>query len=73
MVAGKYMFNLTVYDEQGLTDTDLAVITVKADPKLYHLVDMIVDTDVEDLTEGQYSTLKGKLALLVEDDTKIQV
>ncbi|KRT81386.1 hypothetical protein AMK59_5285, partial [Oryctes borbonicus] len=70
---GKYVFNLTVFDEQGLSDTDTVTVTVKPNPKLYYLIDMVVDTDVQHLTEAQYSTLQGKLALLVQDGTKLQV
>lgn len=71
--SGKYIFNLTVYDEQGLSDTNTVTVTVKSDPKLYYLVDMVVDANVQQLTEAQYSTLQGKLALLVQDGSKLQV
>lgn len=70
---GIYIFNLTVYDEQGLSDTDVVSITVKGDPMLYYLVDIILHCNVKHLTETQYTTLKGKLALLVKDGTKLKV
>lgn len=70
---GKYVFNLTVYDEQGLSDTDTVTFIVNDDPQLYYLVEITIDADVKHLTESQYNTLKGKLALLVKDGTRLQV
>lgn len=70
---GIYIFNLTVYDEQGLSDTDVVSVNVKGDPMLYYLVDIILHCNVKHFTETQYTTLKGKLALLVKDGTKLQV
>lgn len=72
-VAGKYVFNLTVYDKQGLSDTDTVQVTVKSDPKLYYLIEMVIDSNVNILSEAQYKIIKGKLALLVKDGTKLQV
>lgn len=72
-VAGKYVFNLTVYDRQGLSDTDTVYVTVKSDPKLYYLIEMIIDSDIQHISDVQYRIIKGKLALLVKDGTKLQV
>lgn len=73
LIAGKYVFNLTVYDEQGLSDTDTVTFVVKNDPKLFYLVEITLDEDVKLLTEAQYENLKGKLALLMKDGTRLQV
>ncbi|KAJ8953581.1 hypothetical protein NQ318_003003 [Aromia moschata] len=70
---GKYIFNLTVYDEQGLSDTDSVTFVVKSDPKFFYLIEITIDIDAKYLTEAQYNTLKGKLALLVKDGSKLQV
>lgn len=70
---GKYIFNLTVFDEQGLSDTDTMTLTVKPDPMLFYLVDITIDNVVKQLTEMQYNSFKGKLALLVKDGTKLRV
>nr|XP_022906199.1 dyslexia-associated protein KIAA0319-like protein isoform X1 [Onthophagus taurus] len=71
--SGIYAFNLTVYDEQGLSDSQTVQISVLDDPKLMFLVDMVVDVEADELTESQYGILKGKLALLIEDNSKLQV
>lgn len=70
---GTYIFNLTVFDEQGLSDTDSAFLVVKPDPMLYYLIDITIDCDVRHLTQSQLNTLKGKLALLVTDGTKLNI
>lgn len=73
VAVGKYIFNLTVYDEQGLSDTDSITFIVKNDPKLFYLVEITIDVDAKSLTEAQFNTLRGKLALLVRDGSKLQV
>ncbi|XP_023029330.2 dyslexia-associated protein KIAA0319-like protein isoform X1 [Leptinotarsa decemlineata] len=73
LAIGKYVFNLTVYDEQGLSDTDSVTFTVKNDPKLFYLVEITIDIDARSLTEAQLRTFKGKLALLIKDGSKLKV
>lgn len=73
VIVGTYIFNLTVYDEQGLSDTDTVSIVVKNDPKLLYLVEITVDANAKHLSQAQYNTLVGKLALLVVDGSKLQV
>lgn len=73
VTVGKYIFNLTVYDEQGLSDTDTVTFNVKRDPKLFHLIEITVNVDANSLTEAQYANLKGKLALLVNEGSILQV
>lgn len=73
VTVGKYIFNLTVYDEQGLSDTDTVTFIVKNDPKQFYLVEITIDEDVKHLTAAQYNNLKAKLALLMKDGTQLQV
>ncbi|KAJ8979867.1 hypothetical protein NQ317_016051 [Molorchus minor] len=72
VTVGKYIFNLTVYDEQGLSDSDSVTLVVKNDPMLLFLIEITIDIDVKFLTESQYNMLKGKLALLVKDGSKLR-
>lgn len=73
VIVGTYIFNLTVYDEQGLSDTDTVSIVVKNDPKLLYLVEITIDVNARHLSQAQYNTLVGKLTLLVVDGSKLQV
>lgn len=73
VAVGTYIFNLTVYDKQGLSDTVTVSVVVKNDPKLFYLVDLYIDVDAKLLTEAQYNTLKAKLALLLIEGSKLQV
>ncbi|CAG9864771.1 unnamed protein product [Phyllotreta striolata] len=68
---GKYLFNLTVFDEQGLSDTDSITVTVLDDPMLYYSSRIVVD--VATPTQAQYRTLVGKLALLAPDGSRLRV
>lgn len=70
---GHYVFNLTVFDEQGLSDTDQVHFQVKNDPKLFHLVEITINADITDFTENEYAKLKAKLALLMANGQKLQV
>lgn len=70
---GTYIFNLTVFDKQGLSDTDSVTVVVKNDPKLFYLVELTIDVDAKFLTQSQFDTLKAKLALLVNEGSKLQV
>ncbi|XP_072383084.1 dyslexia-associated protein KIAA0319-like protein [Diabrotica undecimpunctata] len=73
LAVGKYIFNLTVYDEQGLSDTDSVSVIVKNDPKVFYFVELTVDLNAQTLTQAQYDSLIGKLALLVKNGSKLQV
>ncbi|XP_066137669.1 dyslexia-associated protein KIAA0319-like protein [Euwallacea fornicatus] len=73
VTVGTYIFNLTVYDEQGLSDTDTTTVVIKNDPKLFFLVELTVDLDAKFMTEAQFNTLKAKLALLVNEGSTLQM
>lgn len=70
---GRYVFQLTVWDEQGLSDSDTVSLMVKEDPQLYQLVELTVEADSRRMTQSQFQTLQAKLALLVKDGTKLRV
>jgi len=40
LVQGRYVFTLTVSDDQGLTSSDTVSVNVRRDPKLLNLVQM---------------------------------
>ncbi|XP_050298376.1 dyslexia-associated protein KIAA0319-like protein [Anthonomus grandis grandis] len=70
---GTYIFNLTVWDKQGLEDRDTVTVIVKNDPKMFYLIDLTIDVDARFLTQAQFDTLKAKLALLVNEGSKLEV
>lgn len=70
---GRYVFQLTVWDEQGLSDSDTVSVMVKEDPLLYHLIELTIEIDAGRLTEAQFKILNAKLVLLVRDGTKLHM
>ncbi|KAL7732580.1 hypothetical protein ACLKA6_019208 [Drosophila palustris] len=73
VVQGRYVFRLTVSDDQGLTGTDTVSINVHGDPMLMHLVEMTLPISISVLTQGELESTVQKLQLLLGDDNKIQI
>lgn len=53
LVAGRYVFRLTVTDEQGLSSSDTVSVIVRPDPLLLNLVEVTLLTEATDLTENE--------------------
>ncbi|XP_023176257.2 dyslexia-associated protein KIAA0319-like protein [Drosophila hydei] len=73
VVQGRYVFKLTVSDEQGLTSSDTVSINVHADPMLMYLVQMTLPMSLSVLTKSELDSTVQKLQLLLGDDNKIQI
>lgn len=73
MVQGRYVFKLTVSDDQGLTGTDTVSINVHADPMLMYLVEMTLPMGISVITKSELDSTVQKLQLLLGDDNKIQI
>lgn len=73
VVQGRYVFKLTVSDDQGLTGTDTVSINVHADPMLMYLVEMTLPMGISVITKGELDSTVQKLQLLLGDDNKIQI
>lgn len=73
VVQGRYVFKLTVSDEQGLTSSDTVSINVHADPMLMYLVQMTLPMSLTVLTKSELDSTVQKLQLLLGDDNKIQI
>lgn len=70
---GRYVFKLTVTDDQGLTGTDTVSIIVHPDPMLLNMVAITLSVGVSVLTQSELESLEQKLLLLLGDNTNLQV
>ncbi|XP_068142854.1 LOW QUALITY PROTEIN: dyslexia-associated protein KIAA0319 [Drosophila tropicalis] len=73
LVQGRYVFKLTVSDDQGLTSSDTVSINVHPDPMLMHLVQITLPMDITILTQSELDSIVQKLQLLLGDDNKIEI
>ncbi|EDW69797.2 dyslexia-associated protein KIAA0319-like protein [Drosophila virilis] len=73
VVQGRYVFKLTVSDDQGLTGTDSVSINVHADPMLMNLVQVTLPMGLSVVTKSELDSTVQKLQLLLGDDNKIQI
>ncbi|XP_060659533.1 dyslexia-associated protein KIAA0319-like protein [Drosophila nasuta] len=73
VVQGRYVFKLTVSDDQGLTGTDTVSINVHPDPMLHYLVEMTLPMGISVITKSELDSTVQKLQLLLGDDNKIQI
>lgn len=73
MVAGRYIFELTVTDAQGLTSSDTVSIIVHPDPLLMSLVEITFTVGVSALTEAELLSLEQKLVLLLGNNIRLIV
>lgn len=73
IVAGRYIFKLTVTDGQGLSNSDTVSIIVHPDPLLLNLVEIMCTAGVSALTDGEIQSLQQKLVLLLGNNMKLIV
>lgn len=71
--AGRYVFELTVTDDQGESDRDTVSVQVKPDPLEMSLLEMTLNIPVSTFTQGQLDSLVQKMALLLKGDVKMNV
>lgn len=73
IVAGRYVFKLTVTDAQGLSSSDTVSVIVHPDALLLNLVEITFTVGVSALTEAEVSSLQQKLVLLLGNNMKLIV
>lgn len=73
IVAGRYIFKLTVTDGQGLSHSDTVSIIVHPDPLLLNLVEITFRVGVSALTDAEIQSLQQKLVLLLGNNMKLIV
>ncbi|KAM3965719.1 dyslexia-associated protein KIAA0319 [Aphomia sociella] len=70
---GRYVFELTVTDDQGESDRDTVSVQVKPDPLEANLLEMTLNIPVSTFTQGQMDSLVQKMTLLLKDDIKVNI
>ncbi|XP_045451148.1 dyslexia-associated protein KIAA0319 [Melitaea cinxia] len=70
---GRYVFELTVTDDQGESDRDTVSIQVKPDPLEMKLLEMSLNVPISTFTKSQLDSLVQKISLLLKDDMTINV
>lgn len=71
--AGRYVFELTVTDDQGESARDTVSVQVKPDPLETRLLEMSLNTPVAAFTKGQLDSLLQKMTLLLRDGVAVNV
>ncbi|KAL9875513.1 dyslexia-associated protein KIAA0319-like protein isoform 1-T2 [Glossina fuscipes fuscipes] len=67
LVSGRYVFKLTVSDEQGLTSTETVSVFVHLDPMLLNMEQLTLPMNISMLTYSALNTIAQKIGLLMGD------
>ncbi|CAG9564693.1 unnamed protein product [Danaus chrysippus] len=70
---GRYVFELTVTDDQGESDRDTVSVQVKADPLEMKLLEMTLNIPISSFTKSQLDSLVQKMNLLLKDGMSVNV
>ncbi|XP_048730594.2 dyslexia-associated protein KIAA0319-like protein isoform X2 [Ostrea edulis] len=77
LVAGKYIFTLTVSDAEGLSSSDTAKLLVKEDPHKDDLIELTLDTNLGEFTVEDRENLRSQLASMLpksaDSDINIEI
>lgn len=70
---GRYVFELTVADDQGESAHDTVSVQVKPDPLDVHLLEMTLNIPISTFTQTQLDSLVQKMTLLLKEGVKINI
>ncbi|CAB3253365.1 unnamed protein product [Arctia plantaginis] len=70
---GRYVFELTVIDDQGESDRDTVSVQIKPDPLEMNLLELTLNMPVTTFTQGQLDSLVQKITLLLKEDIRMNV
>jgi len=73
LVPGKYMFRLTVTDAQGLSDYNIATLSVNPNPRELDVVIITLKSDPRSLKEGELMTIRDQIALLIHQQGIVDI
>ncbi|PZC78905.1 hypothetical protein B5X24_HaOG217099 [Helicoverpa armigera] len=71
--AGRYVYELTVTDDQGESDKDTVSVQVKPDPLEMNLMELTLNVPISTFTQSQLDSLVQKMTLLLKDDIRVNV
>ncbi|XP_045774500.1 dyslexia-associated protein KIAA0319 [Maniola jurtina] len=71
--AGRYVFELTVTDDQGESNRDTVSVQVKPDPLEMKLLEMTLNIPIATFTKSQLDSLVQKITLLLKDGMSVNV
>lgn len=66
LVKGRYMFDLTVTDNKGLTGVDSVTVMVKENPKKLGLVELYLHINIESFSQESKRQLIRKISVILE-------
>ncbi|XP_049875638.1 dyslexia-associated protein KIAA0319-like [Pectinophora gossypiella] len=70
---GRYVFELTVTDDQGESDRDTVSVQVKPDPLEMNLLELTLNIPIWTFTQSQLDSLVQKMTLLLKENVKVNV
>ncbi len=73
VVAGQYAFQLEVFDDQGKSDTDVATVTVKANPDARNVIRAVFNQDLETMSVTRLDEIVSTLSLLLHGGGKYRI
>lgn len=73
LVPGKYIFRLTVTDAQGLSDYNIATLTVNPNARELDVVTITLKSDPRSLKEGELTTIRDQIALLIHQQGTVNI
>lgn len=73
LIPGRYVFKLTVTDDQGATGDDVVRVIVHPDPNLLNLVDLTMAIEYTSLTQSELEIILQKISLFLGDNKQVHV
>ena len=68
LVPGQYIFNLKVWDDQGMSSQDSIQIHVKDNPSKLHVIEAALEVNLTSLTQEQVKDFSQGIGLLLKTD-----
>lgn len=70
LIPGRYVFKLTVTDDQLATGVDTVRVIIHPDPNLLNLLELTMSIEYVSLTQSELDVVLQKIALFLDDNNK---